>query len=166
MSYSFNSSGYTLSNYLSNSSINTIGYIGATGGSLTAAQLSTAPGVSLYAFRNVSTLYVTPGVWLVNCSISGTTGAANFFTTAISTNGLTGWSNQGVAGYTFMSRNLGDTILAVNNRFNNSNTPDPNINMSAIYTFLQGTTSSLYLSFATDASGQSYTYYYKCVRIA
>jgi hypothetical protein len=165
MSYSFNSSGYTLSNYLSNSSINTIGYIGATGGSLTAAQLSTA-GVSLYAFRNVSTLYVTPGVWLVNCSISGTTGASNFFTAAISTNGLTGWSNQGIAGYTFMSLNLGDTILAVNGRFSNSNSPEPNNNMSCIYTFSQGTTSSLYLSFATDASGQSYTYYYKCVRIA
>jgi hypothetical protein len=159
MSYSFNSSGYTLSNYLSNSSINTIGYIGATGGSLTAAQLSTA-GVSLYAFRNVSTLYVTPGVWLVNCSISGTTGASNFFTTAISTNGLTGWSNQGIAGYSFMSLNLGNTILAVNGKFSNSNTPEPYINMSAIYTFSQGTTSSL------DASGQSYTYYYKCVRIA
>lgn len=162
MSYSFNSSGYTLSNYLSNSSINTIGYIGATGGS---AQLSTA-GVSLYAFRNVSTLYVTPGVWLVNCSIAGTTGAANYFTTAISTNGLTTWSNQGIAGYSFMTANLGNTILAVNNKFSNSNTPTPTINLSCIRTFSRGTTSLLSLSIATDAAGQSYTYYFKCVRIA
>ena len=160
MSYSFNSSGYTLSNYLSNSSINTIGYIGATEGTFTIS------GVSLYAFRNVSTLYVTPGVWLVNCQLDGSTGAANYTSAAISTNGLTTWSNGSFAGYTFMSPNLGNTILGINNRFSNSSTPQPIMNISCIHTFSQGTTSSLYLSLATDGINQTYTYYYKCVRIA
>jgi hypothetical protein len=164
MSYSFNSTGYTLSNYLQ-SSINTIGYIGATGGTFTATYLSTA-GVSLYTFRNVSTLYVTPGVWLVNCSIDGSTGDSNFFSSAISTNGLTTWSNQGIAGYTFMTANLGNTILAVSNRFNNSGSLAASMAMSAIRIFSQGTTSLLSLSIATNASGQYFNYYFKCVRIA